>query len=123
MKALRRWFGNETSDEESDNNLGEEEWNEVDRVKKKKKREEAKKKTERQTLSKGNQILGFGPIGFEFVEYNMEKGENFEQAKVSAIKEYLGHFLGYEEDELAKISIAETQMSGKGDDVIYGAFE
>ena len=58
MKALKRWLGNETSEEESSDHL-DEKWTEVERVFKKdkrKRREEEKRRVENETLRKGSQI-------------------------------------------------------------------
>ena len=69
MKALRKWFGNESSEEENEISEEDDNWNEVDRVKKNnmKKKRLADKKTEieKETLKKGDHILGMGPISFE----------------------------------------------------------
>ena len=127
MKALKRWFGNETSEDESSDNSDEEKWTDIERVKKnkdkKKKKEEERVIIERETLRKGKQILGLGPIGQDSIEYYMERGDNFEDAKKAAIGEFLNHYLGYSETETEELSIVETQMAGNGDEIVYAAFE
>ena len=67
-------------------------------------------------------IIGIGPISYDSVKYYMENGSNFEESKLLAINEFLEHFLGYADSELKELTIAEMQLSGKGD-IIYAAFK
>ena len=125
MAALRKWFGDDTSEESEDSDDADD-WNVVDRQKrnKEKNKRRLKMKTlkEENTLRKASHILGMGNISMHNVEHFMDKGCNFETAKKFAAEEYMGYFLGYTEVELEDIKIMETQLSGK-DDILYTAFE
>ena len=55
-------------------------------IEKKKRSNDRKKLIEKQTLKKGNEILGIGPISFDSVEYYMDNGNNFEESKAMAVK-------------------------------------
>ena len=63
-------------------------------------------------------MLSLGPVSLDSVEYFKNKGQNFETAKVSAVKEFLQYNLNYSEEELCQLTVAETRLSTKGDDII-----
>ena len=43
---------------------------------------------------------------------------NFEQAKILVIKEFLAHYLNYDQEELTELQIVETRILTRGDNII-----
>ena len=52
----------------------------------------------------------------------MKSKNDFEDAKIKAIKELLSYSLNYDDDELESLNIQETKLSKRGDDIINVAF-
>ena len=127
MKALKRWFGDETEESEDTDDSDDSEWGKVDRIRKNKlKCKAAAKRKElrrRQTFTKAQHILGLGPVKCEDIEKHMTGPKEFEAAKVTAIKHFLGEYLSFDRQELKDLTILETFISAKKDDIIYVAFQ
>ena len=88
---------------------------------KKKRRKEKRLLTERTTLHKAACMVGLGPISNDTLKYFEDKGMNQEQARTSAVSEFLNYRLGFSEEDL-KDAIKETKQAGT-EDVIYMATE
>ena len=122
--TITKWFGLETSTDESE--IEEKEnWTSVERKQKseEKKRRRWKRKEELKSecASRAACMAGIGPISLKSIEFFRNKKVNFEEAKVLAVKEFLKYNLDYEEEELNELNIMETRLSTKGEDVIYVA--
>ena len=118
---ISTWFGDEPS-EESDSSC--DEWDgKIDRIKqnKEKKARSMRKKKHLQgnTATKAAHIIGIGPIKLQSIEYYNTPSVSYHEAKILAVKEYLAHYLKYDEQELSELSIADTKVSANKDDFIY----
>ena len=127
MKKLRRWFGDETDSEVSDSDNDSDSWSTVERTaknrQKRKEQQKRKKKIEMQTLQKAKHLLGITPISREEIERQRDNTENFEEAKLAAVNEYLRSYLCFSEKEIEEMKISETLISAKGDDTVYIAVD
>ena len=123
MATIRKWFGDESvvSSDSSEDTTG---WEEIDTVRanniKKKKAFKAKEVKVKQTLNKAADILGIGPINNEMKSKNKHVNKDPKTALIETTKDILEANLGYTNEELEMISIAEVQ-EGK-DDIVYIAF-
>ena len=132
-KAVIKWFGcdtdNDTSDEEENpEEVDEEEWNTIDRKKarkeKLKRQNEKKRKRKEEVLSKAQNMVGLGPISGECLEKHMKKAQNdFEKAKLEAVREHLFKYYKYNDREYEQLDIRETKYVEKGDGIIYIAVD
>ena len=128
MKAIKRWFGEDTdssdNSDSSDNN--EDEWNNIERAKKNKEKKQRRKTLlkdkEMMTARKAQRMIGFSPIKYKSVEHYQENGYNYNDAKKMALREYLEYFLNFSQDELNGMTVHETMMSASGDETLYAAF-
>ena len=127
MKALRKWFGDDYSDNtntssESDN----EEWTLMERTKKNKEKMKHRQKIKDtkvvDTLKKANHIIGLGNISKKNIDHFTKEGKTFSEAKIEAVKEFLKYVLGFTEKDINEMRIAETQIAAN-DDLVYVAFE
>ena len=77
MKALRKWFGDKSEEEESDSGEDTSKWSEVRRVEKNRDKNKRRMKRnndkEEQTRTKAAHILGMGPVTKKEVEENTDK--------------------------------------------------
>ena len=72
-----------------------------------------------ETATKANKIVGAHPITQTSInKFNVITGD-YEEAKREAAREYLINILGFEMGELEMFMITDTQVSGKGDNVLY----
>ena len=124
MAALKRWFGDETSDS-SDSSDDTSEWKEVDRIKaskdKRKKAKKAKDLRVQQTLDKAAHIIGIGPIKPELRKHHSDIIKDIKEATTAALKDFLGNYLAYDKNDLEELTITEIQ-EGK-DNILYVAFD
>ena len=124
MEALRKWFGDKSSEtsETSDDTTG---WEELDRTKankiKRKRAKEARKIKEEQTLNKAAHILGIGPISEDQRMKHKNNKNDTKKATIDAVKDFLEKNLAFNSEELENLSITEVQ-DGK-DEIIYVAFD
>ena len=65
-------------------------------------------------------MIGLGPIEEESIKYFEEKTGDPAEARKAAVKEFLGHYLAYEKNELECLEIIETKKAAN-DKVIYCA--
>ena len=128
MKALKRWFGDETMAEEddTDDDIETEQWKTVDRVQRSKQRAKAANRKKaikiEQINEKASHIVGIGPINADCLEFYREKNDNYEVAKTEAVKDWLNNFLKFNDTEIEDMKIKETLTSAKGDGIMYVAF-
>ena len=127
MEKLRNWFCD--SDSESDNEISSEEeetedvddWEAVNRKKKNKMKKEKKKikieKYKADTAVKASRIVGIGPITKGSIKHFEKLINDYEKAKLAAVREYLQFYLNYEEDEIEELDIQGTQCAK--DDLVY----
>ena len=132
MKAIQKWFGDDSSEEEStdtDNEEGHTEWDgKIDRtsknIEKKKRQQRNRTIKQHRTAEKARHIKGVGPISSQSINYYMKKCKNNpEKAKREAVNEYLQFFLDYSQEEIDCLSIQEISISAKGDGIVYIAFQ
>ena len=120
--VITSWFGDETSSD-SESSEDSESWSEVDRRRKnlerRRRRRKLKKEKEQKTSTRASSMAGVGPIERSSVMNYMDRGLNFEQAKIAALKKYLKLNLGYNESELESLSIEETKFASKGESILY----
>ena len=96
---------------------------EQDNLRKKKLRKEKLRKIQSATATKASLIVGAHPITQESIDkFNLITGD-YEEAKIEAAKEYLINILGYHLAELQMVNITDTQVSSKGDNVLYIAVD
>ena len=118
--VVKEWFGIESSSDESDSEQGQ--WTEVERRKrskdKKLKMEKRRMRLKRECATRASNMIRIGPISTDSVEYFMKQGQNFEDAKVSAFKEFCQYNLNYSAEELSQMEVAETRLSTKGDNIL-----
>ena len=74
-------------------------------------------------LDKARNMASIGPISMSSINFFRKKGENFEDAKKSAVKEFLAYYLNYDQEELDELRLRETRLSTKGEDIIFIAME
>ena len=125
QSILRTWFGFDSSSEESDEDTSE--WTNVDRKKKEEERRRRallkKDNLKKEVASRAANMISMGPVSWESVIFFKDRGETLEDAKKSAVKEFLRYNLNYAWDELNDLVISETRMSTRGDAIINIAFE
>ena len=119
---ISTWFGEETSSEESDSNE-DSSWSEVERRKKnsdrRRRTKRRKKEKEQRVAMKAASMAGVGPIDMADVNYYLDKGLNFENSKIAALKDYLKQHLGYIDSELDTLSVVETKFAARGEKILY----
>ena len=118
------WFGFESSSDESEEDTSE--WTSVDRKKKEEERRRRahikKDNFKKEVASRAANMISMGPVSWESVIFFKDRGEDLEEAKKSAVKEYLRYNLNYSWDELNALVISETRMPTRGDAIINIAF-
>ena len=116
---VKEWFGIGSSSDDSEPES--EQWSDVDRKKrnheKKMKAAQKKQTLKQECATRAMNMFSIGPISVETVEYFRKRGLNFEEAKISALKEFLQYNLNYGTEELDSLTIAETRLSTKGDEI------
>ena len=118
---VKHFFGDEserdTSTDESDND----EWKEVDDIKKNKlkkiKQREKRKRKQAETAMKARAMLGIGPVTKEIIQFHENKEVNKDIARLNAAEDFLSYHLDFNRKELDSLDIRETK-EGK-DNVIY----
>ena len=130
MKALRRWFGDDSEAEDNSTSSSDSEtegWTTLERQKKKNK-EKIKQRLKTKnlkvcnTLNKANHIIGLGNISRRNIDHFMKDGATFSEAKKEAVKEFLNYVLGFSDSDISEMKIGETQLAAN-DDLIYTAFD
>ena len=86
---------------------------------KRKKRYLRKKEIQSATTKSASLIIGLHPIRKTSLDYFSRKARNFNEAKIMAANEYLENVLMFDKKEIEDINITDTQVSKKGDDVMY----
>ena len=116
-------FGNDSTDEDSED-TNEEEYTKVDRASANKKRKmraiEKKRKREEETARKARNIIGLGPFKENEIREKNKNGIIYENAKMDAVHAHLRKYYKFNSDEIENISIIETSVSR---DTIYIAVE
>ena len=128
MKKIRSWF--QDSDSESSEDSSEEEddnqvWEDVNRIEKKKLKKERqiqrKEKLQKETATKASLTVGIGPVTKDTLRHFEDTEKDTKKAEEAAVKEFLGFYLKYGDNELEKLEIKATQVAPK-EDMIYVAF-
>ena len=103
------------SDGDWQGTIGREEKNKEKRRKNKRK----KKMKEYETASKARNMIGIHPLTQKSIDFYNNKGNNFKEAKILAVRDFLENVLEFEKEEVEEMIITDTQISRKGDDVMY----
>ena len=122
--TIEKWFGEDTStDGSEDSDTGT--WQDVNRKKKneERRRKIKRKRKERAELCsrKASHMAGIGPITMGMVNIYLNRGMNYEKAKLLALKDFLRDNLGYIQSELDELSVQETKFATRGENVLYVA--
>ena len=131
MKALKRWFGEETPENSSESEQEpseEEDWEEKvgrkERNRERRRRNLMNRKMRKETTAtKAMKIIGLGPIEKKSIDTFMKDTKNYREAKEKAVREYLSFYLQFDEEDLTNTTIVDTQVSSSPDKIIYVAFE
>ena len=67
-------------------------------------------------------MVGLDPIRNESIKHFEKEGDNSDNARKMAVKEYLAYNLGFDDDKLAQINIIDTKQAAK-DDLVYFVVE
>ena len=109
-----------SSNDESDPDMNG--WSRVERKlnsdEKKKRATKRKDVKKRDTACKASKMVSLGPITAETVDYFRQDNTSYNEAKILAVKELLQYKLDYDVEELEALTIDDTKMSNKGDDII-----
>ena len=129
--ALKNWFGTKSEETSESSDSSQEEgdkfkWKEVDREKlNQRKKEEKRKKIKekkRELCTRMQYMVGVGPIEEDSIRYFAAQGLDDEEARKSAVREYLRYFLAYNQEELDDLEIIETKRATK-DKIVYCALD
>ena len=100
------------------------EWTQVQREKENRRKQNLRKlkqKEKKQELcTKMKYMIGVGPIEEESIKYFEGKTGDPAEARKEAVKEFLGHYLAFDNNELECLEIIETKKAAN-DKVIYCA--
>ena len=64
-------------------------------------------------------MIGIGPISRRYIEECENDTNDYKEAKVRAVKEFLEKQLKYDERELKEIKIEDTKVSASKDEIVY----
>ena len=133
--AIRTWFGDEDdssestdSEEESpDENEDRSQYSTVDRRRcnRERRKKVAAKKAAKVELTalKARNMVGLSPITTEEIEAQKDMVNDYNIAKILAVKEHLREYYKYNQEELDELNIIETKTTNKKDNCIYIAVE
>ena len=76
----------------------------------------------RETAEKMRHTIGVGPIEDETIEYFEKETKDKSEALERSVREYLGFFLDFNQNELDKLEFLDVKRTGK-DDLIYAVFK
>ena len=121
------WFSDEKI--QSDTDISEDsqeeevdEWKEVNRKqrnkRRQKRRQEKKKDMTKELSQKMQHLIGIGPVTKHSIDYFFKKTNNLGSAQIMAAKEYLKHYLDFNDEDLKDMKIEDTKKAAK-DDVLY----
>ena len=101
-----------------------EQWpNTVDRreknMEKKRKAKLHKAEVEKRVFAKARCIIGLGPIYTESIDHFYEIVCEYDEGKKMAAQEYLRVHLRFDETEIEEMTISDTQISAKGENILY----
>ena len=126
---INHWFGESSTEEEETSDLSEEEneeWSTIERqnrrIERKNRMTEKKRRKREEVAGKARRMAGIGPITDQDIETQRTKTNNYELAKVWAVKSHLASKYEYNQTELDQLEIVETKRTNK-DDIIYIATE
>ena len=131
MKAIKKWFAEESSESsnasEESSSEEEEVWEEKvarrERNKmRRRKNKENRMNKERITATKAALILGLQPIFSKDIEEHNKITKDLKVARKLAVYDYLRDFLQFNTEELNEVKIEDTKPSAKGDNTVYVAF-
>ena len=74
---------------------------------------------ETRVVAKARHIIGIGPVYTQSIEHFLKIVGDYDEAKKMAAQEYLSVHLRFNEKELAEIDITDTQVSAKGENILY----
>ena len=89
----------------------------------KRKRGLNRRRIQKETTAAASLILGIHPVTQVSVDNFYRKSGNYSKAKAAAAREYLETVLLFSSEDLEEIRITDTQMSKRGDDVMYIAVD
>ena len=120
--ATEKAFGLE-DDTTSESDTNYEDYDTVDRIEKnkdKKRKALLKKKTTKiEILRKANLIVRIGPIDHRDIAKHKDNAKDYKEAKIKAVEDFLRQRLKYNDEEMERIEIKDTQTAK--DDTIYVA--
>ena len=82
-----------------------------------------KKKILTETTAAASLIIGIHPVEQTSIDTFYMKSGNYTKAKTLAANEYLEKILLFDEEDMEDVKITDTQISKKGDDVLYIAVD
>ena len=123
IEKVHHWFGDSSSEESSgESNTEEDNWDTVDRKRKNnEKKRTTKERRDRKTAEvamKAKRMAGVGPITYQEIDDQNKVNNNYELAKVYAVKAHLAEKYRYNQKELDELNILETKRTNK-DNIIY----
>ena len=125
MNKTRSWFCDSKSDSSEDEKVNYENWEGVtirDKNREKKDRQSrARTKLQTEMAKKASLMVGIGPVTRGSIEHFKKFNNNFEDAKIEAVREFLTFYLKYSSGEAEELEISATQLAPK-DHIIYVAF-
>ena len=128
-RTLQNWFGAAPGTSDSSGSSQEEdesvEWTQVQREKQNKRkqilRKQRQKDKKQELCTKMQYMVGVGPIEDASIKFFEDKTGDSSTARKEAVKEFLGHYLSFDKNELECLEIIDTKRAAK-DKVIYCAF-
>ena len=132
-RKVERWFGedspvnldNSDSSESDTNDDDDEDFEDIvtrkekNRLRRKKSKENRRARKEA-TAAKAQLIIGVGPIEKEEIEEQKKVCKDYGTAKEQAVRDFFRNFLQFEEEELERMMIEDTQVAK--DNFVYMAF-
>ena len=132
MKALRKWFGQESPEtsevssesDYSENDSMDEKINRKQRNKDRRRRNlDNRKAKKHEAATKASHTIGCQPITLAQIKAQMDITKDDSKAREGAVREFLENYLQFNHEELQKIKILDTKLSAKGDSTVYVVFE
>ena len=124
-QQITDWFGLDSTDS-SDTDFDQSSWTSIDKKKiqedRRRRRNKRKEQLKSECSMRASSMVSIGPIPTTSIEYFMNDGVDFEQAKKMAVKELLSYSLNFDDTELEALNIMETKISNKGDNIVNVAF-
>ena len=132
MKAIRKWFAQESPDgsevsSESGTSGNESEAEVINRRERnrnrRKRNHENRKNKKAEAAKKASHTIGCQPISEADIEAHRKKTNDIVKARELAARDFLKNYLQFTDEELKDVTIMETKVSPKGDKTLYIAFK